>query len=331
MNLSPKSATAVSSRQAIEILRPCSKIAIITHYRPDGDAIGSMLALAASLQEWGKEVVCINRDPVPAYLDFLQTEQTFVCAPDTADLNGVELVVALDCATIERLGDSAVSLLPDVPVITIDHHITNEEYGDHLILDATSAATGEILYQIISENHLPLPTLSRDALYVAISTDTGSLQYSNATARTYSIMAQLVDAGVDVAHINSQTYFNHSVRKVELLRECLQSFSLSHDGQVSHWTISQAAQSEIGAQPGDMEGLMDILRGISGVRVCFTLEESSSGAVRLSMRSKDDLVDVSKICGHFGGGGHRMAAGAAINLPLEDCLQQVLAVTEKAL
>ena len=144
-------------------------------------------------------------------------------------------------------------------------------------------------------------------------------------------MADLVANGADVATLNAQMYFSHSVRRIEILQECLKEFKLTHQGQVSHWVLPYAAQETVGIQAGDMEGLMDLLRGIDGVRVCFTLEEAKSGVMRLSMRSKDESIDVSKICGHFGGGGHRMAAGAALNVSLENSAQQVLAILEKSL
>lgn len=331
MQLSTNTAKDISFTDAGALLKEAESILIITHYRPDGDAIGSSLALGASLKALGKSVTCVNRDEVPEYLGFMQDEGLSILSGVSPELSAVDLIVALDCATIERLGASVVAVLPDAPVLTIDHHITNEKYGDYLILDAQSAATGEILYSLIMENAFPLPDQSRDALYVAISTDTGSLQYSNSTAKTYRIMSELVAHGADVAELNAKAYFSHSVRRVEILRECLKNFKVACDGQVSYWVVSLDAQDAVGVQAGDMEGLMDLLRGIAGVRVCFTLEEGATGKMRLSMRSKDDSVDVSKICTYFGGGGHRMAAGAALDIPLEKSAEQVLAIVEKSL
>lgn len=330
MNLIKNTAEKISLKKAGDLIKKAEKILILTHYRPDGDAIGSSLALSASLKALGKDVYALNRDSTPEYLRFLETPGNQMISGDTSPLPEADLIIALDCATIERLGDTLLSNLPEAPVLTIDHHITNEHYGDHLILDATSAATGEILYHLISENDLPFPPETRDCLYVAISTDTGSLQYSNSTAETYRVMADLVARGVPVAEINAQTYFNHNARRVEILRECLVNYHLACEGQVSYWTVSKEAQERVGVQRGDMEGLMDILRGISGVRACFTIEEGEQ-ALRLSMRSKDENVDVSKVCMHFGGGGHKMAAGAALDMPLEKSAEEVLAVLEKAL
>ena len=330
MILTPNSAKDVNFSQAGALIRKANSIIILAHYRPDGDAIGSTLALGASLKELGKEVRCYNQDPSPTYLQFLDRADCKLEVLDTPA--SADLLIALDCASIERLGADVVAHISAPHVLTIDHHITNQHYGDSMIVDAKAAATGEILYNLILENEFPIPPQSRDALYVAISTDTGSLQYSNSSAKTYQTMTDLVDLGAPVADLNAQTYFNHSVRKVEILRECLQSFTLSLEGQVSHWQVSEAAQSTVGVQAGDMEGLMDILRGISGVRVCFTLEEAPSGVVRLSMRSKDETVDVSKICAQFGGGGHRMAAGAGIKgTSFENCAKQVLAEIAKVL
>ncbi len=329
MKLSPRTSAEINYTDAGKLINEASSIIIIAHYRPDGDAIGSCLALAASLQALGKDVTCYNRDEVPQYLTFLERSECRI-HPLTSPVSA-DLLIALDCATIERLGAETIAHISADHVLTIDHHITNEQYGDSLILTPTAAATGEILCELIEANDFPLPDQARDNLYVAISTDTGSLQYSNSSAKTYQTMANLVAKGANVANLNSLTYFNHNVRRVEILRECLQSFHLAHQGQVSHWQVSHADQEKVGVQAGDMEGLMDLLRGIAGVRVCFTLEEAPSGIVRLSMRSKDENVDVSKICAHFGGGGHRMAAGAAINDQLENCAQLVLAEIQKAL
>ena len=330
MILSPNTATAVGYSKAGDLIREAQSIIILAHYRPDGDAIGSTLALGASLVRLGKDVRCVNQDPTPSYLSFLNNSLSEI-EISSGEMNA-DLLIALDCASIERLGESTVASISAKHVLNIDHHITNQKYGDSLILDTKAAATGEIIYDLIAANSFPLPHEARDNLYVAISTDTGSLQYSNSSAKTYQTMTDLVASGAPVADLNAATYFNHSVRKVEILRECMQSFTLSLGGQVSHWQVTQEAQERVGVQSGDMEGLMDILRGIAGVRVCFTLEESPTGVVRLSMRSKDENVDVSKICGFFGGGGHRMAAGAGIKgIPFEKCAQQVLAQISEAL
>ena len=331
MILTTNTARETSLSDIGKIILEANKILLITHYRPDGDAIGSSIALASSLSRLGKEVLCLNRDETPNYLRFLENEEISMQQEIPSEWQAADLIIALDCATIERLGADQVAALPNATVLTIDHHITNERYGNHLLLNDKAAATGEILHKLITENNFPLPPQARDALYVAISTDTGSLQYSNSSALTYGVMADLVANGADVATLNAQMYFSHSVRRIEILQECLKEFKLTHQGQVSHWVLPYAAQEAVGIQAGDMEGLMDLLRGIDGVRVCFTLEEAKSGVMRLSMRSKDESVDVSKICGHFGGGGHRMAAGAALNVPLENSAQQVLAILEKSL
>jgi len=331
MQLTPKTAQEISALQAGDLIQESHNILIITHYRPDGDAIGSSLALASSLQALGKSVCCLDRDETPDYLKFLERGYNHMHQSIPAGAESPDLIIALDCATIERLGHELVQSLPQVQCLVIDHHITNERYGDYLILDSQAAATGEILYGLLKDNDFPIPDQARDALYVAISTDTGSLQYSSSSVHTYQTMTDLVGLGADVAALNAQTYFNHSPRRLFILRECLQRFQIEHEGQVSFWAIPYAIQEEIGIQAGDTEGLMDLLRGVQGVRVCFTLEESASGTVRLSVRSKDEGVDVSQVCAHFGGGGHRMAAGAALEMPLEKCIKQVLEVIGESL
>lgn len=300
-------------------------ILLLTHYRPDGDAIGSLLALRYVLESLGKKVTAVNRDEIPDYLEFLLKRPTDIVRPEQILKEEIDLVIALDSATPERIGEFFEEYLSlEAKTIAIDHHISNQGYGDFLYLDSKAAATGEILHDLFMAMEVKIPKESRDALYVAISTDTGSLQYSNASAKTYRCISQIVEEGVDVARINSLTYHNHSIRRLHLLQGMIQTADTAFDDQVAFMLISKELQEKCGAQRGDTEGLMDLIRGINTVRVCFTLEEGDNSEIRLSMRSKDEALDVSAVCASFGGGGHRLAAGAQLNGSLSAALNSVL-------
>jgi phosphoesterase RecJ-like protein len=208
--------------------------------------------------------------------------------------------------------------------LNIDHHISNTNYGDLNLIDATSPATGEILYDLILALELPLPAETRDAIYVAVSTDTGSFQYPSTTARTYDMAADLVRRGVDVGTINSMTYDDHPYRRLELMRSLLNTLERSSDGILAHWELREQTRRDLALRPEDSEGLIDVIRAIRGVRLAVFFEELPDGKVRVSMRSKDRALDVCRIAMEFGGGGHALAAGIRMKGPLEEAKGRVL-------
>jgi phosphoesterase RecJ-like protein len=312
--------------------RAASSVAVLSHYRPDGDALGSTLAVGLALQAAGKQVTFLNEDPVPGSLRFLPGSGQ-IRQPDGTALP-VELVIALDCATAERLGAGCRAALEGAgPWLNIDHHRSNEGYGDWHYIDSGAPATGEIVHQFLTSAGFPVTREIAENLYVAISTDTGSFQYQGTTARTYEIAAELVRAGIDVAELNRATYENFPRRRVELLRGLFQNMEVTHDGRVASWSLTREVMAAAGAQPEDAEGLIDHLRGIEGVVVAAAFEELAGpeGKVRLSLRSKNPAVDVGRVCALFGGGGHPLAAGARLTGPLEAARQRVFAAIDEAL
>jgi phosphoesterase RecJ-like protein len=238
----------------------------------------------------------------------------------------VEVVIALDTATKPRLGDAALRSVSKAGLwLNIDHHISNPAYGDLNLIDATSPATGQIVYEMIVALGLPLPAESRDAIYVAVSTDTGSFQYPSTTAKTYEMAADLIRRGLDVGTINSSTYDNHPYRRVELMRALLNTLERSAGGLVAHWEMTDATRRELELLPEDSEGLIDIIRAIRGVKVAVFFEELPDSKIRVSMRSKDHSVNVCEIAMQFGGGGHALAAGIRMAGPMVESKGKVLA------
>lgn len=303
---------------------------IMSHVRPDGDAIGSQIALGFSLMAMGKTVYLVNEDGVPESMEFLRGAEKITRPP--ADPLEVDVAIALDTATKPRLGEGALHAASAAKVwLNIDHHISNPLYGDVNVIDATSPATGQILYEMIRALDMPLPEETRDAIYVAVSTDTGSFQYGSTTAKTYEMAADLIRRGLDVGKINADTYDSNPFRKLELMRALLNTLEISPDGKLAHWELRDATRISLDLQPDDSEGLIDLIRGVKGVRVAAFFEELEGGKVRVSMRSKDKGVNVCEVAAKFGGGGHALAAGIRMAGPLEQARAQVLTALAEAL
>jgi phosphoesterase RecJ-like protein len=305
-----------------EVLRANHRFAVLSHVRPDGDALGSQLALALSLQLLGKDVTVWNEDGLLEKYSFLPGgERLRQPPPEPQDF---EVALALDTATQSRLGTAGEAVRSAQKWINIDHHPSNPGYGDLVHIDPTSPATGQILFELIRSEQLPMNSAIAENLFVAISTDTGSFQYPNTTARTFEIGAELVRGGVNVGRISQLLYENYPRRRTELLRELLGTMRFDANGQIASFGLSLKGIAELKVKPEDNEGLIDHLRAIQGVIVAVFFEELAEGKVRVSMRSKNEDVDVSAICQKFGGGGHKLAAGARVRGTLAEVQQKIL-------
>lgn len=304
------------------VLRANQRFAVLSHVRPDGDALGSQLALALSLQQSGKDVTVWNEDGLLEKYGFLPGgEQLKVPSGQPQDF---DVAIALDTATQSRLGTAGESVRNAKTWINIDHHPSNPGYGDVVYIDSTAPATGQILFELIQSQKLPMDPAIAENLFVAISTDTGSFQYSNTTERTFEIGAELVRCGVNVGRVSQLLYENYPRRRAELLRELLGTMRFEGHGKVASFSLSLKVAEQLHAKPEDNEGLIDHLRAIEGVIVAVFFEELADGKVRVSMRSKSDAADVCGICQKFGGGGHTLAAGARVRGTLAEVEEKVL-------
>jgi phosphoesterase RecJ-like protein len=305
-----------------EKLQDARKIAVLSHVRPDGDAVGSQLALALGLLELGKEVVAWNEDGMPSNLQFLRSAELITLPPDGAE--PFDTVVALDTATKQRLGSPLKAIASAGCWINIDHHASNPHFGDLNYIDVGSPATGQIIYELMREEKFPLLPESADALFVAISTDTGSFRYANTTKRTFEVTAELVALGVNTGEISRRLYESYPKRRLILLGELLEQASFALDDRVGHMVLTLAQKWRLAIRPEDIDGLIDSIRCIDTVEVAIFFEELEDERVRVSMRSKNKHVDVNRICQIWGGGGHALAAGARIRGTLPEVEQKVL-------
>ena len=304
------------------VLRENERFAVLSHVRPDGDALGSQLALALSLQQLGKKVRVWNEDGMLEKYSFLPRADLLTKPPHAAE--DVDVAIALDTAIQNRLGTAFTAVRSAKIWINIDHHLSNPGYGDLVHVDPTAPATGQIIFDLIKSQDFPFDREIAENLYAAISTDTGSFQYPKTSARTFEVAAELVCTGIDVGQLSQQLYENYPRRRVELLRELLRTMRFERDGRVASFSLSLQTAAELQVLPEDNEGLIDHLRAIRGVIVAVFFEELADGKVRVSMRSKSDAVDVCAICQKFGGGGHTLAAGARVRGTLAEVERNVL-------
>jgi len=305
-------------------LETCQTVALASHTRPDGDAIGSLIGLGDALKQLGKDVTMLNLDGATERYEFLECSSEVKRSADVKSPLTVDAFVILDTADSKRVGKSVRACVESCELmIALDHHVTNERFADVNYIDDTSPATGQIVYELIREMNWPLTAASRDAIWAAIVTDTGSYQYDSVTKRTFDIAGDLVAQGVAVGDMSARIYQSYRPERLELLRELLNSMEFSFGGKAASWKIRQEVTERLGITPVDQEGLIDYLRAVEGVIVAVSFEESQD-LVRISARSKSRDVDVSAICQEFGGGGHVLAAGAAVAGNIDEVAKKFL-------
>lgn len=307
-----------------EVIQESDSFLLISHVNPDGDAIGSILALGSVLENLGKTVYYRNEDGVPSSLKFLPHSEC-VEQPGDEPLD-VDVVFALDCATQPRLGEKVLAQAAGGKMmINIDHHKTNTRYGDLHFIDDSSPATGQILYNLCQELGYEITDDARDNIYVAVSTDTGSFRYRGTTEASYEMAADLIKRGLDVSTLNEETYEKNPLRKVQLLGELLSTLVVSDDGKLADWSLTQQVKDKLSLLPDDSEDMINHIRAIEGVQIACSFEDVPGGNVRISLRSKSDDFDVSAVAQSFSGGGHARAAGIRFAGTIEQARTEVLA------
>ncbi len=306
----------------IHALQSYKRIMIGTHSRPDGDAVGSVLALARVLgKNPGQEVVaCV--DQLPPGLAFLPGTDRLTLWPAVPEDFQPEVFVALDCGSAARLGDGYPYFVSARLRINIDHHISNDFYGDYNLIDPDAAATGEIIYFLLKEMKVPLSIQTAACLYAAIATDTGSFRFTNTTATTHRIAAELHETGLDCFALSQQLFDTRTPQEIRLLAAVLGTFDLALDGRVAILTIRQTMLDDHDILDAEAENYAGYARSVLGVQVAVLLREQAD-VVRVSLRSRDS-TDVNAIAQLFGGGGHQKASGAVIRGTLEEVKERVL-------
>ncbi len=315
--------------EAVRRLKEAYRVLITCHRNPDGDALGSELALAEMADRLGVETVIVNRDQTPANLTNLPGSHQITVADELpGDFpSAYDLVITVECPGLDRTGFEG---LTRVPILNIDHHPANPAYGVVNFLDDASPAVGEMVWQMYTEAALLPSTDAATNLFAALSTDTGDFRYSNATSRAFRAAAEMVDAGARPAQVANWVHNHRSLASVRLLGEALQSLKILCGGKLAVITADRAAFERAGAGPEDTEEIVNIPRSIAGVEAVAYFKQWEDGVVRISLRSRGD-VDVRAVAEHFGGGGHVNAAGCAVEGELSIVERDVAAAVASAL
>jgi bifunctional oligoribonuclease and PAP phosphatase NrnA len=312
----------------LEAIGGARSFCVVGHVRPDGDCVGSQLALALALRNRRRDVVCWNQDPLPQKLAFLDTRHLFQ-SPDPG--RSFDCVITTDCASFDRLGDVGPAIARRSILINIDHHPSNSRYGDINWVDPRLPSTGELIFRLIDAAGWAITPPMADCLFTAISTDTGSFQYPTTRPATYHVAGELVQRGANLARICDEVYQSSPLPRVRLLQHLYNRFQLSRDHRIAYLWLRKKDYRRTGAQPDDSEGLIDHIRAIQPVVVACLFEELEPNLIRISLRSKSDRIRVDRIAERFGGGGHLAAAGARVRGAPLTIQRRVLEAVQQAL
>ncbi len=286
----------------MEKIRQAEKIAVFTHIMPDGDALGSAFALRDTLRSMGKQADCFLEQELSELFHFFPKDYR----TDKEGIDAYDLKISVDCGDQNRLGSFADIFTGNT--VCMDHHRQTKPFAQVNITDEKSAAAGEIIYSFIRFAGVELTPQMADALYVAIATDTGGFLFSNTTARTHRIAAELLEAGADFYTLNKELLQEKTLKQYRLTALCIHRLQMDAEGKIAVTDLDYDTVRSLQIVSNDLDGLSALPRSIKGVEVGALLTELTPGNVKVSLRS-DKLIDVSKIASLYGGGGHIRAAG----------------------
>jgi bifunctional oligoribonuclease and PAP phosphatase NrnA len=305
-------------RRICEALLRYRRIVVTSHMRPDGDAVGSSLALAWALRELGTDARVVHHDAPPSQLAEF---------PGIADIEvgdtvpaGTDAVVVLECGDVARTGLAGIEALP---VINIDHHPGNTGYGEVQWFDGTAGACGEMVFEIIAELGVPLTAEMATHLFVAVVTDTGSFRYPGVSPRTFLIGARLLEAGADPVGISRKLFDSHTLGRLRLQGAVLQTLELDPSGRLAMLTLTDGVLAASGGTAEETDGLINLPLSVKAIQAAVFFKEADDGHWRVSLRSKGD-IDVGRVARGFGGGGHKNASGFTLAGPLDAVRATVL-------
>jgi phosphoesterase RecJ-like protein len=296
---------------------------VTSHEAPDGDALGSLLAMQLALEQLGKDSVTFlgGPSPLPGEYRFLDLSDRGLLRERPADL-GERALVALDCASKSRVGAEAGLVDAAAFTVNIDHHHDNPRFGNVNLIVEDASSTGEVLADVFRAVGLRLTPEIAEALYIALVTDTGRFQYTNTTPKTLRLAAELVEAGADVHRVFQGVYENVQFAKLKLLARALDRAQVLEGGDIVVSHLLRGDFDDVGASEPYSEGIIDVLRSVEGALVSALIREpprrDGAPARKVSLRSSVDEIDVSAIARKSGGGGHREAAGFSSDLPVEE-------------
>ncbi len=313
--------TKLTIPETAGFLKARDNFAIVTHRRPDGDTLGCAVLLCLGLRQLGKKAFVLrNPETTEKYQSLLSglTKE----APTENDT-----LVAVDVASSNMLGDHFSPLQNNI-LLRIDHHGSADSFTDFELVDPDAAACGEVIYDVLKEMGAVLDTPMATALYTAVSTDTGCFRYANTTANTLRVAADCTEAGADIFSMNQAYFETNSLGRLRLQGWLTENALFLQDGKVVICALPLEKERELGLTEDDLENISGFPRSIAGVKIAATLRQEPGGLVKLSVRAVPGY-DAAAICQNFGGGGHKGAAGASMNLSMEEAVAAVAAAMPK--
>ena len=292
-------------KEIAQKLKQAQSVLLFPHVHMDGDALGSSAALAGALRKQGKTCYVLIEDEIAGNLKFLDRDY---CTDNQDIIDDPDLCVYIDCGDESRIPKRYGKFLSGRETMCIDHHRTNSSDTDYAYVDPDAAATGEIIYDIITAMGDEIDAHTGEALYTALTTDTGNFQYSNCTKKTHEIAAALYDSGMNHSEVCIQIYENVSVGRIRLDNMIMNTLDIFADGKAAMAYVTQQMLEETGTGMDETEGIVSTLRSIRGVEISVFLKEYGTEEIKVSMRAKT-YADVAEIAVEFDGGGHTKAAG----------------------
>lgn len=323
------SGVMISMQEAAARILQAKRILFFMHVSPDGDSIGSSLALVHALRKIGHEAVIVGVDPIPRIYQFLPDWDRWLLPWEQVE-GEWDLSCFLDCGDLYRVGAALPAVAKGKSILNIDHHSTNTVFGDENWMDFSAAAVGELAYRLLKEMNLPIGPEEAISLYTSIVADTGGFRYSSTTAETHRIAAELLAIGVKPYEVAAQIFENETPGRLALLGRALAGLQVDPSGKLAWILLSRADLMETGATEQEAEGLVNWARSLNGVEVGVLLKETREGVIRAGLRSRF-TVDVGAIAKQFGGGGHARASGCTMDGPLDQAAQRLLAAVREAL
>ena len=318
---------AETIQQIIEVIRSNSSFLITTHEGPDGDAIGSSLALASFLRKIGKDVTVHYQDPVPDLYAFLPAVDSVL--PHIPD-RPFDVAFVLDIGERRRAGKEFCEFSRVTTTINLDHHLSCENFGDYNLIDSQAAATGILVYRIAKAFGYRIDRETALCIYVAVITDTGSFRYSNANHEAFSVAGKMIECGVDAWDVAEQLYENQPQKRLELLARCLPTLEVFKDGQAASVTVTCEMYAACGANAELTDGFVNYPRSIRGVEVAIFFRQLDALNWKIGFRSKGK-VNVAAFSQALGGGGHHNAAGCTVEGELDDIKAMVYRIVDESL
>jgi phosphoesterase RecJ-like protein len=316
----------------VQLVREHRRFLLTTHIRPDGDGLGSMLALGDALERQGKTVKMTVASTLPPRYDFMDpAKRVQRFHPPGDEYRDAEAAIVLDTGTWNQLGDFGTLLRSlDAPKLVIDHHLTQDDLGAVRLVDVAAEATGRLVFEAITALGDTLTPAAAHALFIAIAMDTGWFRHSNTSPATFQLVAALQRAGADPTRAYTSLFEENTLGRMKLTGLVLERLTAVHGGRTAYTEVRLGDYAACQATPQDTEDLINYTRTIAGIEVGLFFMEQPRGGVKVSFRSQS-RVDVARLAEQFGGGGHRLASGAILETNLDDARQRVLDAVARAL